>query len=69
LGDLCRHDGVLIDGFHLKPEDKMTLFDNGHTTASQFLSAWNYDKWRAANPAQLPAATRDRALRRRKVTT
>ena len=46
--------GFSSTDFHLKPADKMTLFDNGHTAASQFLSTWKYDKWRAANPARSP---------------
>ena len=40
--------------FHLSDDDKKTLFDNGMTAGEKFLKNWDWDAWRAANPARAP---------------
>ena len=40
--------------FHLTNDAKLKLFDNGMTAGQEFLKNWNWDTWRAANPARAP---------------
>jgi hypothetical protein len=46
--------GFSATNFHLSNDDKKTLFDNGVTATEKFLADWDWDAWRANNPARAP---------------
>jgi NTE family protein len=46
--------GYSSTNFHLTQDDKLTLFGNGSTAATNFLATWDYDVWRATYPARAP---------------
>jgi NTE family protein len=51
--------GFSSTNFHLTTTDKLTLFNNGHNAAQQFLTTWDYRQWLAANPPRAPRAPFD----------
>ena len=46
--------GYSSTDFHLTNDAKLKLFDNGVAAAQEFLKDWNWDTWRADNPARAP---------------
>lgn len=46
--------GYSSTDFHLTQDNKLALFTNGATAATNFLTTWNYDTWRAQYPERAP---------------
>jgi NTE family protein len=46
--------GYSSTDFHLTQDNKLTLFGNGATAATKFLTTWDYAAWRAQYPERAP---------------